>query len=539
LILPAATARANTDAPTALRAYVQARMAASEGSTEQASRNYAAALAASPDSQVLATSALGYAISSGDRALAVRAATILAATGAATPEVRLTLLGEALRTRNWTAANAQIDALAQDEVFAFMAPILRAWVAQGSGRGDPLALLDAAGAAGPAQLYVPEQRALIELARRPRAFAQSFAAFAEQSGTRGQRLRIAGAALLARRGDRREALALLAGPGEPLARARAQVEARRPLRGEISTASAGVAEFLIRIALDLNAQEVRPLALSFTRLASFLAPENSEAWLIAAELLAAQNRHGPALAALANVPADDPFAGNALDLRVRSLLDSERRDEAIAAALEATRTPGARVTDWTRLGDLYVELERHREGAQAYERAIALAGEGGPDTPLWALHLIRGGALERAGDWEGGRAALQRAHALAPNEPLVLNYLGYAQLERRENITEALALVAEAHRLAPDNGSIADSLGWAYYLTGDLPRAIELLERAARAEPADVTINEHLGDAYYRAGRRLEARYAWKAALVYAEGDDAVRLRAKIDTGLTPQLAAR
>ncbi|HEY0012262.1 MAG TPA: hypothetical protein VGB79_05360 [Allosphingosinicella sp.] len=539
LILPAGTAQANTDQREALRAYVQARMAASAGATDEASRSYAAALAATPGSGTVAANALTYAVSSGDRALAVRAATRLAAAGDASPEVRLTLLGEALRTRNWRAANAQIDALASDEVFAFLAPILRAWVAQGSGRGDPIAILDGAGAQGPAQLYIPEQRALLQLLRQRRAGAEAFAAYAGQSETRALRLRIAGAALLARRGDRDEALQLLAGPGEPLARAREAVQERRALRGEISTANAGVAEFLARLSLDLNAQEVRPLALSFARLATFLAPENSETWLIVAELLGAQDRHAAALSALAHVPADDPFAGTALDLRVRNLIEAGRRDEAVAAALEATRAPGARLADWIRLGDTQVELERHREAGEAYSHAIALAGEGTAETPLWALHLLLGGALEQAGDWAGGKAALQRAHALAPGEPLVLNYLGYAQLERRENIEAAIALVAEAHRLAPDNGSIADSLGWGYYLTGDFSRAVELLERAARAEPADVTINEHLGDAYYRAGRRLEARYAWKAASVYAEGEDSTRLRAKIDAGLTPQLAAR
>jgi tetratricopeptide (TPR) repeat protein len=514
-------------------------MAASQGATDEASRRYSAALAAASGDRALAASALTYAVSAGDGALAVRAATSLAAAGDASPEVRLTLLGEALRTRNWRAANAQIDAIAGDEVFGFTAPILRAWVAQGSGRGDPLAILGAADAQGPAQGYLPEQRALLQLARQRRSGAEAFAAYAAESGARALRLRLAGAALLARRGERERALSLLAGPGEPLARAREAVAAGRPLRGEISTANAGIAEFLARLSLDLNAQEVRPVALSFARLATFLAPDNSEAWLIVAELLAADGRHDAALAALGSIPADDPFAGTAIDLRVRSLVEAGRTDEAIAAALEATRGASPRVSDWTRLGDTYVERERHREGAEAYARAIAMAGEGTAETPLWALHLLRGGALERSGDWAGGKAALERAHQLAPNEPLVLNYLGYAQLERRENIEAALALVAEAHRLAPDNGSIADSLGWGYYLTGDLPRAIELLERAARAEPADVTINEHLGDAYYRAGRRLEARYAWKAAAVYAEGDDAARLRAKIDTGLTPQLAAR
>lgn len=514
-------------------------MAASRGASADANRSYAAALAAAPANSILASSALTHAIGSGDRILAVRAATSLAAAGDATPEARLTLLGEALRTRNWRGATEQIDLLAADEPFAFMAPFLRAWVAQGSGQGDPIAILDAAGGGAEAQTYISEQRALIQLVRQRRAGAAAFGAFVEQSGARATRLKIAGAALLARRGGRREALALLAGSSEPLARARALVEARRAVPGEISTASQGASELLVRLALDLNSPEVRPLALSFARMAGFYAPDNSEAWLIAAELLAAQDRHSEALAALDHVPAADPFAGSALELRTRSLVATGGGDAAIAAALAATAGGGARVTDWTRLGDVYVQLDRHREAADAYRQAIAMSGEGSADLPLWALHLTFGSALEKAGDWAAGRAALQRAHELAPAEPIVLNYLGYAQLERRENVAEALGLVAEAHRLAPDNGSITDSLGWGYFLTGNLPRAIELLEAATRAEPADVAINEHLGDAYYSAGRRVEARYAWKAALVHAEDADAVRLRAKIETGLTPQLAAR
>ena len=102
-----------------------------------------------------------------------------------------------------------------------------------------------------------------------------------------------------------------------------------------------------------------------------------------------------------------------------------------------------------------------------------------------------------------------------------------------------MRLVAEASRLQPDSAEITDSLGWAHYVRGDYPKAIELLERAARGEPSDAAINEHLGDAYYSAGRRYEARYAWQAALVYAEDDDASkRIRSKLDLGLRPELAA-
>ena len=104
---------------------------------------------------------------------------------------------------------------------------------------------------------------------------------------------------------------------------------------------------------------------------------------------------------------------------------------------------------------------------------------------------------------------------------------------------EAERLIREAHRLAPDNDAITDSLGWALYLKGQLPEAIVLLEQAAQGQPADVEINEHLGDAYFAAGRRVEARFAWKAASVYAQGAAAARIAAKMEAGLTPELAAR
>jgi Flp pilus assembly protein TadD len=95
-----------------------------------------------------------------------------------------------------------------------------------------------------------------------------------------------------------------------------------------------------------------------------------------------------------------------------------------------------------------------------------------------------------------------------------------------------MALVMQASRLQPDSAEITDSLGWAHYMRGNLPAAIQLLEKAVAGRPADVEINEHLGDAYYSAGRRYEARYAWRAALLHAEEEDAARLLAKIEVGL-------
>jgi Flp pilus assembly protein TadD len=300
-----------------------------------------------------------------------------------------------------------------------------------------------------------------------------------------------------------------------------------------------VAQLFVRVAIDINRERTTPLALALARLASFLAPENAETWLVTSELLAAEGHNDAGLAVLGRIPVDDPFAAAARQERVQLLVRKGEQEAALAEALEASARPQAGADDWTRVGDLYAALSRQAEAATAYGRALALA-EADPlaKDQLWTLWLLRGGSLERAGDWEPAQAALRKALALAPEQAVVLNYLGYAQLERRENLDEAQKLIEQASRLKPEDPAITDSLGWLYFLRGDVPKAIETLERAVAGEPAEPTINEHLGDAYWTAGRKYEARYAWTAALVYAEEADAERITLKLDTGLSPAVAA-
>lgn len=540
ILLPAAPAAASVDDTSALTAYVRARAADSSGATEQAARNYGAALALAPGNEVLAARALSQAIAAGERTLALQAARLLDSADKLAPDGRLLLVGEAFRTKQWKEAGRQIDRLEQDEVFSFMTPLLRAWLAQGSGKGDPLKLIEGTSGNALAETYAAEHRPLLFIAGgRVKEGAALFAPMVQDESIRSQRLRIAAAAMLARRGGRKEAVALLQGEAEALVEARRRLEAGERLGGEIVMPAAGMAELLGRMALDLNGQEVPQLALSFARLATFLAPDNSESWLIAADLLAGQGRHEAALAALAKVPRGDVFAGTAADRRMTVLVDANRTGEALAEAKQAVADRPAEIDNWTRLGDILNQTKRHEEAAAAYGKALDLV-KGGAESPnpLWALWLLRGSALTQAGDWAGGKAALEEARRLAPNQPVVLNFLGYSQLERRENLAEAEKMIGEANRLQPGDAAITDSLGWAHFVRGDVPRAIELLEQAAQGQPADAAIAEHLGDAYYSAGRRFEARYAWRAALHHAEGQAADRLRTKIDTGLRPDLTA-
>jgi Flp pilus assembly protein TadD len=537
IVLPAAAQARVERSP--LQSYVEARAASSAGAFDQASRGYVAALAAAPDNEMIATQALSHAVTAGDWPLALDAAHRLERGRVLPPDARLLLVAEAFQSRDWSAAKTRIDAVESDQLFAFMVPVLRAWLAYGSRRGDPLAALPASGGQGVAAAYAAEHRPLLMLAlNRPGATAELVRA-ADSAGARGQRLRIAGAAVLARRGQRDEALALLEGAGSSIAAARELVRAGRPVPGAIEGADSAMAELLVRLSLDLQQQDLTGLASMFARIGTWLAPDNSETWMVTAELLALQDKEQIAVSLLANVPAGDPFAITVRDQRIRILLDGGDREGALADALAVTRASDAGATDWVRLGEVYSAMDRQNDAAAAFARAIEARQANDEAQAEWVLWLMRGGALDEAGNWPEARAALRNAYRLAPEQPFVLNYLGYAQLIRREDVAEAERLIREAHRRAPDSNAITDSLGWALYLKGELPEAIALLEQAARGEPADVEINEHLGDAYFAAGRRVEARFAWMAASVYADGEAAGRIRAKIETGLTPQLAAR
>jgi Flp pilus assembly protein TadD len=182
-------------------------------------------------------------------------------------------------------------------------------------------------------------------------------------------------------------------------------------------------------------------------------------------------------------------------------------------------------------------MKRYNEAAAAYGKAIALAPKAGT-AQIWPLLLLQASAFQSANRWPEAKAALGAAIGMAPNEPVILNFLGYSKLVHGEDINSAEALIRRASELAPDDASITDSLGWALYKLGKVNEAIDTLQKAAIGDPAQAEIQEHLGDALYTSGRRFEARFAWSAALATAGDDEIARLRNKIETGLTKATAA-
>jgi Flp pilus assembly protein TadD len=183
------------------------------------------------------------------------------------------------------------------------------------------------------------------------------------------------------------------------------------------------------------------------------------------------------------------------------------------------------------LGDLLRALERLPEAESAYDRAIALQDEGAQ--ALWYLHFMRAIARQEQDDWTGTEADLRRALEIEPEQPQILNHLGYSLVERGEKLPEALMFLERAAALRPDSGAIVDSLGWAFFKLGRTPEAVTELERAAALLPTDPVINDHLGDAYWTAGRWREAEFQWRRALSFdPTPEEAAKIRRKLEEGL-------
>jgi Flp pilus assembly protein TadD len=154
------------------------------------------------------------------------------------------------------------------------------------------------------------------------------------------------------------------------------------------------------------------------------------------------------------------------------------------------------------------------------------------------LFYQRGIAYERSDRWELAEDDFFRALELEPDQPLVLNYLGYSWVELRRNLDEAQEMIEKAVEQRPDDGYIVDSLGWVMYRLGNFEEAVKHLGRAVELRPVDPVINDHFGDALWMVGRRIEARFQWKRALSFEpEEEEAERIRDKLERGLDAVLA--
>jgi Flp pilus assembly protein TadD len=388
---------------------------------------------------------------------------------------------------------------------------------------------------------------MLAMAKRWPEAAVAYADIVAAEGSNVPRLRLAAAAsaLEAGRHDpkwRERGIALLAGgPADDplLAPAREKVAANpnvagRTLGGLLRSPAEGVGELLLRVAVDLGRERVFAPSLVFARLATFAAPDLPEAWIATADLLARDGRRPLALGAIDRLETFGPaYARIAAARRAGILADDGRYADATRIMAAVAGAPQSGAEEWSALADIERRAGDFAAAAAHFGRAIdLLPADAGPERRAMLLFL-RGSSEEQGGDWPAAEKHLRETLALVPDNPIYLNYLGYSLLDRGLKPAESRALIERAFAAAPESGAIIDSMGWSLFVAGDYAGAVALLERARAAEPADPTVADHLGDALWRTGRRIEARYAWTAALDQeppAKLKD--RLLAKRDLGL-------
>jgi tetratricopeptide (TPR) repeat protein len=313
---------------------------------------------------------------------------------------------------------------------------------------------------------------------------------------------------------------------------RARLRAGEPVPYDITrNAKDGLSEVMFTIAGALVSEADDTFTLIYARSAAHLRPENTEAVLLVAGLLDDLGQYDLAAVTYAEIPATDPGYFVAEIGRANALQNAGKGEAALETLQALSRSNPDVVAVHMALADTLRRKESFAEAVTSYDAALALIPE--PQPGHWPIFYSRGVSHERTGNWAAAEADFRKALELNPDQPQVLNYLGYSFVDKGENLEEALTLIEKAVALDPEAGYIIDSLAWAYFRLGRFADAVAPMEKASLLEPVDPVVTDHLGDVYWAVGRTLEAQFQWRRALSFDPTEkDAVRIRRKLDVGL-------
>lgn len=508
-------------------AYLSARFAAGQGDNDVAAARFLQALAADPANNDLRQQAFIASL------LAGRPEALTLAQMMPDDQAALLLLGASdARNGRWEQAETRFAGMPRQGLGLVLQPLLLAWTQAGEGRTDvALATLASSPDAQRFRALFTLHGALIaDVGRKSAEAARLYRLAITEFGGTDLTLARHLASWQARQGHADEAqqtLATLLKAAPDLAIIAKGLEATAAER-TIRNATDGMAEVFHTIAGALRAQERAAYAPILVRLALDLRPDYAQARMLAADLYDGRDKTDQALAVLG-----EPARGDALGplLRMRRAVLLDRRDqtaEALRLLEELARELPDRPEVAIAQADILRSRKRFPEAVAAYDRAVALI----PQPPVranWPLYYTRGIALDRAKQWARAEADFQTALELQPDQPLVMNYLAYSWVEQGRNLAKAREMLERAVQLRPNDGAIADSLGWALFRMNDPRAALKYMERAIELDPNDATITGHLGDVYWALGRKLEAQFLWRRALIQSpEPDEAARLQGKL-----------
>ncbi|MFD3191964.1 tetratricopeptide repeat protein [Sedimentitalea sp. HM32M-2] len=303
----------------------------------------------------------------------------------------------------------------------------------------------------------------------------------------------------------------------------------------------GMAEVFYSIGQALNGEAADDYALIYARTATHLRPGHIDSLLLCAQLLDALGQYDLAVATYKQIPQTSPDHHAAEMGRAEALRRAAKPDAAIEVLEQLAKDQPTLAPVHSALGDLLRQQEHYAAAVRAYDKALEYSDQDAP--ARWFLLYARGISHERLKQWEKAEADFRSALKINPDQPQVLNYLGYSLVERQTNLDEALGMIERAVAARPDSGYIVDSLGWVLYRLGRYDEAVAHMETAVELMPVDPVVNDHLGDVYWAVGRNREAEFQWKRALSFIDPEDSDseadpdRIRRKLAVGLDKVLA--
>ncbi len=492
-------------------------------------------LVAAPDNQDILRRTFLLQLSDGRIAGALALAERLAESRSDVPVANLLLAVQELKAGRMAAAQERLDGLDVSGPDALVVPMVRAWAMTGTGRGaEALALLRATDTLQPlGRLRDMHQGMLAEYAGFAAEADESYRAAVAQPENLALRTVRAYGAFLSR--DARTDAAhdlfdqyISQNPNSILLEPWVErLNAGETLSAIVASPQQGAAEALYLVANVLERQRAGASALLYVRMALELHPDDPLYILLLARIYESQVRYEEAVEAFSTIDPATPHGWLARLSIASNLHALERVDDAAELLRVMANERPDRTDAATTLGDFLRQEEQYTEAVEAYDLAIERMGAANKTD--WRLLYGRGIALERSKKWEQAEVDFLGALELMPDQPLVLNYLGYSWVDMGINLDRAKEMIERAVSLRPRDGYIVDSLGWVLFRLGDYGGAVLQLERAVELRPNDPIINDHLGDVYWLTDRSHEARFQWRRALGF---DPEPEIAAKIEDKL-------
>jgi tetratricopeptide (TPR) repeat protein len=505
-------------------AFLAARVAEGDNDLDNAIAYYKQALAFAPDDTTLQQSLMLSLIAQGRFDESLPYADKLKEVPDVERFSRLALAIDTFRKKDYPKAEYWLKLSLQADLDRLIVGIMTGWAREGAGNGaDAMAYVEKLQGPEWFDLFKSYHRALIaDVAGLKKQAGEAYDATVKNTAAAGAapetwlRCTEAYARFLAINGEKDKALGVL-DQAEAFVSGKVEIVALREkiTKGEkiepmVANPAEGASEILLNLATALNRGGGEPFVRLYLEYALALKPD-SDAALVQLAAVAEQQKDGErAISFYKRIPDASPLKEVAELQLGLNLADLNRNDEAIAHLKKLVEARPDEMRGYLALGGVYSSKEDFRAAADLYDKAVERLAN--PQPANWNIFYQRGIAYERLKDWPKAEPNFRKALELNPEQPQVMNYLGYSWVDKNMNLKEALEMIQKAVDLRPSDGYIVDSLGWAYYKLGRFDDAVRELERAVSLKPEDPVLNDHLGDAYWRVGRRLEATFQWSYA---------------------------